>query len=150
MGAKKRQLIRSSREKQSLCSKRRLMLLVKRPVEERWVEEILKKSGVRFMAQKGFIAGDYFCFADFYLPFSRVCLEIDGGYHNSPEQVKRDKRKNHYLINKRKFTVIRIPNICVHNYKEKLAQLFKSLRVRTPHLTTITEKDMQELTWGKL
>ena len=58
---------------------------------ERLFEQILKKNNIRYMKQKGFIAKGFSCIVDFYLPKWKCCIEIDGGYHNTPEQKQKDK-----------------------------------------------------------
>lgn len=58
----------------------------------------LEEAGVISIFQKAFIQGNYYCIVDFYLPRpNRICIEIDGGYHNEPLQQRRDARKDAYL-----------------------------------------------------
>jgi len=75
------------------------------------VKDLLKKIGVKFIFQKSFIKGNYYCIVDFYLPKPyKLCIEIDGEYHNSEEQKQKDIRKDNYLVNERNFCVLRITN----------------------------------------
>lgn len=70
----------------------------------------LNKHGIRYLFQKGFIKGDYYCIVDFYLPKPYgIVIEIDGEYHEDVKQIQRDKRKDQYLAS-RGFKVIRIKN----------------------------------------
>lgn len=46
---------------------------------------------------------------DFYFPTVGVCVEIDGGYHNTPEQVERDNHRDAALL-RNGITTIRITN----------------------------------------
>ena len=66
---------------------------------------------VRFIFQKGFIAQNAFVIVDFYFPKpSKLCVEIDGNYHLSPEQQKKDAWRTNYLESVRGFKVIRFTN----------------------------------------
>lgn len=81
-----------------------------RTSSELYIQSLLSKLPYKFIPEKGFIKGDYYCFVDFYLPKPlKVCLEIDGGYHNTTKQQARDKRKTKYLES-RGFRVIRLTN----------------------------------------
>lgn len=99
------------KEKQKTLFKR-LNNLKSNPTEsEIEFEKILKAHGINYIFQKGFIQGDYYCIVDFYIPKPfKIVIEIDGGYHENECQVKRDNRKDNYLINERGFKVIRIKN----------------------------------------
>lgn len=97
----------SIKEKQSFCSKR-VAELKKNPTKsELHIVSLFDKIKVRAMFQKGFIAGENFCIADFYIPSCKTVLEIDGGYHLTSEQIRRDRNKDWYY-SQRKFRVIRI------------------------------------------
>lgn len=97
------------KEKSSLLDKRKKELKKKITPSERKIKDQLKNIGVRAIFQKGFIVG-HFCIVDFYIPQFRICLEIDGGYHNTPEQRSRDCRRDSYLTYERKLGVIHITN----------------------------------------
>ena len=98
-------------KKQSLCSTRRGILLKKQTNAEKVFEIKLKELGIKFVSQKGFIAGNNFCIVDFYLPKPyKLCIEIDGGYHSTQEQKKRDSNRTSYLENERGFRVVRFSN----------------------------------------
>jgi very-short-patch-repair endonuclease len=97
-------------EKQSLCHKRKISLLKKQTSSELKFAEILRELNIRFMPQKGFISGNNFCIVDFYLPDYKTCIEIDGGYHYQPSQIKRDLNRDYYLNKQRKFAVLHIDN----------------------------------------
>ena len=68
---------------------------------------LFKQIGIRSMFQKGFIAGKNFCIADFYIPSKGLVIEVDGGYHSSEEQQKRDRNKDFYY-SQRKVNVLRL------------------------------------------
>ena len=76
----------------------------------------LDKVGIKYMFQKGFIKGDYHCIVDFYLPKPyKLCIEIDGGYHDTEKQKKRDLEKDNYLRS-RGFKVLHIRNEDVETF----------------------------------
>jgi very-short-patch-repair endonuclease len=70
----------------------------------------LDDAGIKYIFQKGFIKGRGYCIVDFYItkPY-KMCVEIDGGYHNTYEQKSYDKWRDGYL-KERGFRVIRIKN----------------------------------------
>ena len=47
--------------------------------------------------------------ADFYLPKYKLLIEIDGGYHNTPEQIMRDTMKD-CVYKSLGYNVLRIKN----------------------------------------
>ena len=71
---------------------------------------ILEEASIPFKFQKGFIAYDYYCIVDFYIPRLKLCVEIDGLYHSNSDQVLRDSRKNDYLTRVRNLNVLRLTN----------------------------------------
>jgi very-short-patch-repair endonuclease len=73
--------------------------------------------GIKFIFQKAFIEGDYYCIVDFYLPKPfKICIEIDGKYHDCIKQSKRDHRKDNYLESYRGFKVVRVKNEQVSSF----------------------------------
>lgn len=96
--------------KQKLCAQYRRELKERITAQEYKVMSLLEKHNIRFMFQKGFIAGDNFVIADFYLPRPlKLVIEIDGYYHETEKQKKRDKNKDWYY-SQRRFKVLRIKN----------------------------------------
>lgn len=82
--------------------------------------EFLMKEGVDFIHQAPFVfipRTIYFC--DFYLPKERISIEIDGVYHNTQTQSKKDEERdaNFKSIGIR---VIRVSNSEVRSEKMKL------------------------------
>lgn len=80
-----------------------------------WAELIFKDKmrvacPVKFQFQRGFIKGGYFAIVDFYIPSRKLCIEIDGEYHNDPEQQRKDKHRDNWLRTARKMKVRRITN----------------------------------------
>ena len=102
--------------KQSNNSKYRLSLVKKATESELIFKKRLEDANINFLFQKGFIKGNFHCIVDFYLPKPhKICIEIDGGYHNTDEQIIKDKNKDAYLIS-RGFRVIRIYNNYVNAF----------------------------------
>jgi very-short-patch-repair endonuclease len=61
--------------------------------------------GVRFYRQKPIL--DYI--VDFYCPALKLIIEVDGGYHESAEQVQKDAMRDDRL-QKLGLTVVRVSN----------------------------------------
>jgi len=97
-------------EKRKTVRYRKKILKQRATPSETIFRKRLDDAGIHYQFQKGFISGKFYCFVDFYLPSpKKICIEIDGGYHNTPEQQKKDFAKDQYLKG-RKFKVIRIKN----------------------------------------
>lgn len=97
--------------KQRLCSKYRHRL-ANRPTESEIIfESLLKDLDINYRAQKGFMSQHKtFVILDFWVPKPyRVAIEIDGGYHDLPEQRIKDYNKDQYLKS-RLFHIIRFKN----------------------------------------
>lgn len=82
---------------------------------------------VKFQFQRGFIKGGYFAIVDFHIPSRRICIEIDGGYHDTPEQKRKDHHRDSWLRDVRKQRVIRLTNkqaeaMTVDEIKELVAE----------------------------
>jgi len=83
--------------KKTICEKRVFELRQKATKYELIFKYKLELAGIKFTHQKGFIDGNNFCIADFYLPSPyNLVIEIDGKYHESEKQTKRDFIKNQY------------------------------------------------------
>lgn len=75
--------------------------LVKKATKaEKHFKRLLKECGVEFIFQYAVNAPGSFYILDFYLPKSQTVFEIDGKYHNEPEQVEKDRRRDAYLSDK--------------------------------------------------
>ena len=69
----------------------------------------LTKLNIQFTFQFVVHKPESFYIIDFYIHSGKICMEVDGGYHNDPEQVEKDKIRDKYLISKG-YRVIRITN----------------------------------------
>jgi saccharopine dehydrogenase (NAD+, L-lysine-forming) len=108
-------------KKQSLCSKRRLLLIKKATHAELILKAYLDFLNINYMFQKGFIAGNGFYIVDFYIPKPfKICIEVDGTYHNFEAQKEQDEIRTKYLI-KRGFKVVRFTNKEI--YKNSINQI---------------------------
>ena len=79
------------KKKQKTLGSRKKRLIKNATSSELKIKELLEELKIRSIFQKGFIKGNYYCIVDFYIPKLKLCIEVDGEYHNNPEQVKRDK-----------------------------------------------------------
>ena len=104
------------KEKQKTLFKRKDNLIKNATKSELIFKELLDNNNIYYMFQKGFIQGKNYVIVDFYLPKLKLCIELDGGYHETEKQIKRDLNKDNYLINERKFKVLRIKNEDVLNF----------------------------------
>ena len=60
------------------------------------VREFLKKQFPACQVlEEVFLPGDQL-YLDFYIPNLKLVIEIDGGYHLTEEQIKRDNNKDYY------------------------------------------------------
>lgn len=103
----------SLKKKQKTLDKRKNILKRNTTLSELQIRKLLiqlKPKLGRVIFQKGFIAGNGYCICDFYNPKYGICIEVDGGYHFTPEQQRKDWYKNKYLTQERKMRVFRIRN----------------------------------------
>lgn len=123
------------KEKQPLLFIRQKSLRQFATPEELYLKELLDALNVDYIFQKGFLSGDFFCIVDFYLPKYKLCIEIDGGYHTTEKQKKRDWAKDKYLKETRRFRVLRLTNEEVHYLSEISLQgkLAHSLSIARGH-----------------
>ena len=56
---------------------------------------MLKGSNLGYKFRRQHIVGD--CIVDFFCCENNLCIEIDGGYHNIPSQIKSDAERTKYL-----------------------------------------------------
>lgn len=109
MGRRKKPTLRL-RQKNGLANKRKLILRERATPAEMAFLDKLKKLKVHYAFQKAFIGGEGFAITDFYIAPLKLCIEVDGGYHNTEEQQRKDRWRDGYLRNDRKVKVVRITN----------------------------------------
>lgn len=65
---------------------------------ERKMRTLLDKAKLKYVIEQViFISATQFYIADFYLPNYTVIIEVDGGYHNTPEQQLKDQNRTEQL-----------------------------------------------------
>lgn len=96
-------------DNQRKLNKYKIELKRKATPAERHFKVTLRRLGIKNIFQKGFISGRI-CIVDFYIPKYKICVELDGGYHFTPEQQRRDYYRTEYLTKKRGLKVIRFTN----------------------------------------
>jgi very-short-patch-repair endonuclease len=112
----------SFKEKQKTLFKRKETLINNATKSEIEFKQLLDENNIYYIFQKAFIQGNNYVIVDFYLPKLKLCIEIDGGYHLTESQQKRDNNKDYYLIKQRNFKVLRIKNEEVCNFNIKTLQ----------------------------
>lgn len=113
------------KEKQKTLFVRQKHLLNHQTNAEKAFAAKLDALKIRNLPQKGFIKDRGYAIVDFYIPNKRICIEIDGGYHNTKEQKVKDAFKNEYLQKDRGFRLIRMSND--HAFEISLAGLKRLL-----------------------
>ena len=107
----KTEVSKVNKVKQKQCAERRINLLKNQTNSELFFQGILDGFAIKYLPQKGFIAGSGFYIVDFYLPKPfKICIEIDGEIHNTVQCKGKDMRKDAYLTKEREFKVVRIKN----------------------------------------
>ena len=91
-------------------------------------EYLLQQTDIFYIREKGnFQYGTRWCYYDFYIPFYRLYIEIDGKSHNSISQQKIDKEKQGIIDVKKRF-LVRLTNDEVLGMSEvSLGYLIKRL-----------------------
>lgn len=82
-------------------------LTAKATDSERAFADILSKAGIKYKFQNIFKMGNTFSIVDFFLPDYATVVEIDGGYHNTPEQAAKDEARTRELL-KRHVNIVRV------------------------------------------
>lgn len=85
-------------------------LLNKYSKAENHFVELLNKANIYYFREKcNFRFGTRWCYYDFYIPFYRIYVEIDGESHNNEKQKMIDKEK-HQMIISRACNLVRFTN----------------------------------------
>jgi ATP-dependent DNA helicase RecG len=84
--------------------------LAKQTPAEKQLGKILRELKIKYQAQRPvhYAKGKFFIL-DFYIVMSRLCIEVDGGYHNTPEQQEKDTLRTE-ILNKQNVKVVRFTN----------------------------------------
>lgn len=128
------------RKRQSISSKYQKELKSRATSAEIEMQKILKRAGIKFLFQKDFI----YYIVDFYLPKpKKICIEIDGGYHLTEEQIRYDNKKDAWLES-RGYRVVRFTNEQVFNNPMSILETIR----RTKRIG-YGDKDLKELAKSK-
>ena len=101
--------LNTSRENQSLSSRRRDRLVKHATLPELRIVRLLTELGERFIFQKSFFTNYRFFIVDFYIKRRhKLCLEIDGKLHEKTGAY--DELRDSFLTEFRKVRVLRITN----------------------------------------
>lgn len=73
-------------------------LIAKATDSEKAFAGILSNAGIKYKFQNIFKMGSTFSIVDFFLPDYATVVEIDGGYHNTPEQSVKDEVRTRELL----------------------------------------------------
>lgn len=114
------------KDKQKTIHSRLNNLREKATKHELIVKSLLDSINEYYIFQKGFIKGNFYCIVDFYLPKRKLVIEVDGGYHFSDEQRRKDATRDNYLKNERGFNVLRISNNAAENIDSESLQILIS------------------------
>jgi len=102
---------------QSWCAKNKNKLRENATEMEIRMYQKIKSKFPKAKFQKGFLGyGKTFIIADIYIPKPyKVIIEVDGGYHNTPEIIEKDKLRDKWLTEIKGCQVIRVKNEDVPN-----------------------------------
>lgn len=113
----------------------------KRTYSEIMFKRILDELEIRYKFQK-FIRCDRARFVDFYLPEYKLIIEIDGYYHNMPDQITRDKQRETAILDKLpQWKIKRITDEQLINDKDSIINELEALKKeRIKYLYNLTSK----------
>ena len=104
------------------------------PWERKLWYDFLRSYPVRFQRQKAI--GNYI--ADFYCAKARLVIELDGGGHYAPEQVKNDELRTNDLVSMN-LTVIRVCNLNIdQNFRGVCEYIDRLVNESLPQSASLT------------
>ena len=104
----------SKKRLQETAEKFRSDLIKNQTPSEARLKVILRLMGIKYEFQKIYYTKKSFYVADFYLTEHDIVIELDGGYHNTQEQKKKDSIRTKELKNDVR-AVFRMTNNAVEN-----------------------------------
>ena len=110
---------------------RQLLRKTRTPMEVKLWKHLCKRQvdGYKFRQQHGF--GPYVL--DFYCPELRLCIELDGEVHNTPEAKQKDSERTEFL-NNNKIRVVRFRN---EEVEENVENVIKCIRMNIKEINEI-------------
>lgn len=127
--ARRKAKLKSRLRLQEKAEEFRADLIKKQTPSEARFKIILKELDIKYEFQKIFYTENSFYIADFYLSNYNIVIEIDGEYHNTPEQKSKDSKRTAKLIEDID-DVYRIKNETVTNI-ELTKRIVKEFLVKT-------------------
>ena len=106
----------------SSLSKRRCELLEKSPSAEKIACSILDKMGIRYIRQYPIWTGRKQYYADIYVPKYKLVLEIDGKYHYTDSQKRKDENRS-AGIRRLGYHVCRLSNADARHHNKIISKL---------------------------
>lgn len=76
---------------------------------EKYFQSLISQTDIPFVAQYAIDRRKSFYIIDFYIPSLNVCVELDGEYHQTKEQSRKDRTRDKWLKS-RGFIVKRLTN----------------------------------------
>lgn len=76
---------------------------------------LLRHLGIKHEFQKQIKTGNGNRYADFLIPSLKLIIEIDGGYHDNPEQQALDRQREREIMDATRYEIIRFSNSQVEN-----------------------------------
>lgn len=88
-------------------------------------KKALKSHKIKCQFQRPFHSKSFKCIADFFFKSdnTKIVVEIDGGYHNSEEQIRKDKYREKWLTENRGCHIIRFTNAEVLNNPDECLRM---------------------------
>ena len=110
-----------------MVERRRFELLEKSTAAEKAACSILSKMGVEYVRQYPIWTGRKKYYADIYVPKFKLVLEIDGAYHFTKEQIRKDENRS-AGIRRLGYHVCRLTNADARQPKKILAKLKRCIK----------------------
>lgn len=85
-------------ERERLAKERVEKLRQNATVHEKIFLKMLKSAKIDFIFQKAFYNHSFFLIADFYLPEHKLCVELNGSQHYTPESIAKDTKRAEWLL----------------------------------------------------
>lgn len=107
------------------------------PAETKFIH-LLRSAGIYYRRERGkYKRGQEWCYYDFYLPYYRIYVEIDGIDHLQPSKQLKDKLKERYVSNNQSFIarftnseVMNLDILTIDNIIDKVTDWMSSRRKR--------------------
>lgn len=114
------------KRKKTFVADRRSNLLKKRPMEEDIFEKELDRNNIKYVPQYTFSGSGNLYYVDFFLPDTRIVVEIDGGYHQTNEQKDKDEKRTRHLRKAHRVNaVVRFANVEVNTKMDSVIDRLK-------------------------